>query len=57
MDKGHEKLIEDISNLLEQVKVFAFHDFKSQAYATPKMELVHYLDHLRDNVIKGNYDN
>lgn len=57
MGKGHEKLIEDISNLLEQVKVFAFHDFKSQAYATPKMELVHYLDHLRDNVIKGNYDN
>jgi len=53
---GHEALILDLEALLNQAKVFQFHDFKSSAHATPKMALVERLNDLATNVKDGKYD-
>lgn len=57
MDKGHDKLISDLSMLLLEAQQYEFHDFRNQRYATPKVELVRQLNQLADNVKNGDYDN
>jgi hypothetical protein len=56
-DKGHIALFEDISELLEEVKEYQFHDFAKSRYAAPKMKLAEKLDALRQKAIDGEYDN
>ena len=57
MDKGHEKLVEDLKALLVEAEQFAFHDFKNEQFATPKIVLVQRFDTLRQRVLDGTYDN
>ena len=57
MDKGHNSLLIDLNELLQEALDFEFHDFKNNKYAFPKRELVKLLQELRDNVISGKYDN
>ena len=56
-DKGHLNLISDLSLLLKEAINFAFHDFKNEKYATPKVELVSRFKMLTEAVMNGNYDN
>jgi hypothetical protein len=56
-DGGHIALFEDISELLEEVKEYQFHDFGNSRYPAPKMALVEKLEEIRNNVIQGLYDN
>lgn len=56
-DKGHIALFEDVSELLEEVKEYQFHDFANSRYAAPKITLAGKLETLRENVINGEYDN
>ena len=56
-NKGHEKLMQDLTELLYEAYNYEFHDFKNKKYATPKVELGNCLSRLRQNVIEGEYDN
>ena len=57
MDKGHEKLIEDIKLVLNEAESFAFHDFKNTEFATPKIVLAQRFEMLAQRVKDGEYDN
>lgn len=57
MDTGHEALITDLEVLLQEAKDFAFHDFKNEKYATPKVALVDRLNDLATQAKDGKYDN
>jgi hypothetical protein len=57
MDKGHAKLVLDVSILLKQVESFEFHDFKNDKFPEPKMALAEILQYMKDNCINGKYDN
>lgn len=57
MDKGHDKLIYDLSELLNEAKNCEFHDFHNHKYEAPKMELVNKLLQLIGKVKEGDYDN
>lgn len=57
MDKGHEALISDLRDLLDEAEKHEFHDFANRKYATPKVELAAQLFQIRKNVIDGKYDN
>lgn len=46
----------DVQVLLREVQAGDFHDFESEKYATPKMELVARLQQLIDNTKQGKYD-
>jgi len=54
---GHQKLIDDLEILLNQVRAFDFHDFKNTRYAMPKIELYRRCEALARNVKDGRYDN
>lgn len=54
--KGHNNLILDILNLLEEAKAGEFGDFTNEKYPAPKMALAEQLLQLRQNVIDGRYD-
>ena len=56
-DKGHEALTNDIEVLLSDAKDFAFHDFKNEKYAAPKMVLKARLETMAQAVVDGKYDN
>lgn len=57
-DFGHDALILDLEVLMQEAKEdFAFHDFKNEKYATPKVALVNRLTDLIENVKQGKYDN
>jgi len=56
-DKGHEILIADLRDLLDEAIAWEFHDFKNNKYATPKIELCNKLRAMADEVISGKYDN
>ena len=56
-NKGHEKLMQDLTELLSEAYNYEFHDFKNRKYATPKVELNSKLNILAKNVIEGKYDN
>lgn len=56
-DKGHEKLILDLQELFYAAKTKEFHDFENETYAAPKMQLVAFLEEIKQKTIKGEYDN
>ena len=56
-DKGHERLIEDLKELLKEAENYEFHDFKNTKYATPKVTLHVKLLTIDKKVQNGNYDN
>ncbi len=57
MDVGHNRLLEDLINLLAAVRVLEFHDFLNTTHATPKITLVQQLEGLIQNTKEGRYDN
>jgi len=56
-DKQHDKLVADLTKLAEEAKANNFHDFKSKEYPAPKMTLSNKLRMLRNDVLRGKYDN
>jgi hypothetical protein len=56
-NKGHDALMQDLTQILYEAHHNEFHDFKNNKYAAPKMELAEQLSKLRENVINGKYDN
>lgn len=56
-DKGHQRLVTDIKILQEKAENFAFHDFKNEEYATPKMALIGILNRIISRAKEGEYDN
>lgn len=56
-DKGHLTLILDLEKLLQMAKEGHFHDFHRNGADAPKLELVTVLGSIKDNLIKGLYDN
>ena len=56
-DKGHEELMRDITILYNEAKTFEFHDFKNDAYATPKVLLRSLFLMMAEKVVEGKYDN
>jgi len=57
MDKGHIELVKDLKNLLREAEDYQFHDYRSNKYATPKIELSKKLLSIRQDVVTGKYDN
>ncbi len=57
IDKGHQDLVQDLSDLLAEAKEYAYHDFKSMHNEAPKMALAERLHALRTKCIDGDYDN
>lgn len=57
MDKGHDKLVSDLKELLSEAESFEFHDSKNQQYAQPKVTLVLKLLKLIEKAKQGDYDN
>ena len=56
MEKGIEKLIEDLKNLVFMAEQGKFSDFDDNALPAPKMALVSELDLIRSNTVNGKYD-
>lgn len=56
-DKGQQALEMDIKTLLSEVIDGDYHDFASDAHATPKMALVSRLEEIKSDCINGKYDN
>lgn len=54
---GHQKLIVDLKQLLNEAEDKAFHDFENTQYAMPKVVLVNKFEHLISKVKQGEYDN
>lgn len=56
-DRGHKQLLVDLEFILSEAKNFQYHDFRNEAYATPKIELVNHLSKVIENAKQGLYDN
>lgn len=56
-DKQHDELVADLTKLSEEAKAYNFHDFKSKEYPAPKMTLSNKLRMMRNDVLRGKYDN
>ena len=56
-DTGHNALLADLQDLLNQAEDFQFHDFENSDYALPKNALIVALQSLMQNVKSGKYDN
>ena len=56
-DEGHILLVQDITDLRNNVMTNEYHDFKNDKYATPKMVLRARLLDMAQAVIDGKYDN
>lgn len=56
-DAGHEEMINDLEEVLQEAKDFAFHDFKNSDYAAPKVMFVEKLKMIATKAIDGKYDN
>lgn len=56
-NQGHDNLITDLEDLLEEAKNYEFHDFQNGKFAAPKMALREKLLGLAEQVVKGRYDN
>ena len=54
---GHDRLLQDLRDLLAQADAYAFHDFRNELYGTPKVELYTRLTALAAQVKAGRYDN
>lgn len=56
LEKGQEKLIEHLLELLTEAKNGEFGDFTNEKYPAPKIALREKLLLLADNVVQGIYD-
>lgn len=56
-DIGHDALVHDLEELLADAKRFEFHDFKNSTFAAPKVALAQRFNYLREQVVRGRYDN
>lgn len=56
-DKQHDELVADLEKLTNEAKAYNFHDFKSKEYPAPKMSLSNKLRMMRNDVLRGKYDN
>ena len=52
----HEELCADLIKLSGEAVRYQFHDFKSDKYAMPKMELINKLTKIIEKVKEGEYD-
>lgn len=57
MKDPHELLIAHLTAILEEAKDNQFHDFGSDKYPLPKVELVMQLENIIKNAKVGLYDN
>lgn len=57
MDKGHARLIQDLEELLQEVKKYHYHDSKSPIFVEPKKFLHYKLMMLASNTLDGMYNN
>lgn len=57
LDVGHNELMADVTDLLEEAVNFSYHDFVSEKHATPKMALVTKLQSMIKACQEGKYDN
>lgn len=53
---GHEELVKDLTELLNEALAYEFDDFRNDKYAMPKVELRKKFIQLADNVRDGKYD-
>ena len=56
-DTGQDSLINDLKVLLQEAEDFAFHDFKNEKYAAPKMAFTNRLKDIISWTVDGKYDN
>lgn len=56
-DEGHNNLIKDLTELLDEAKGLQFHDMLNDEYAAPKVVLRNKLSMLMSNVVESKYDN
>lgn len=56
-DKGHNRLMEDLTALFQQAKAYEFHDMLNEKYPMPKQELYKRLQAMAYKVTEGDYDN
>ncbi len=54
---GHERLLRDLTVLLQLAEAHEFHDHKNQLFGTPKVELWTRLQRIAASVKAGHYDN
>lgn len=54
---GHDKLMQDLAELLQEAHEFEFDDFRNKKYSSPKIVLFNKLNELASNVKNGKYDN
>jgi hypothetical protein len=54
---GHDKLMQDLTDLWKDAFEYQYHDFKNTKYATPKVALVNRLNQIAGMVKNGKYDN
>lgn len=55
-DFGHDLLLSDLDDLMEEVRLFKFHDYLGEAIF-PKRDLVARFEALVKSVKEGRYDN
>lgn len=55
-NKGHEALMQDLSELLYEIYNYEFDDFRSKKYVMPKIQLKLKLKEIVQNVVNGKYD-
>ena len=56
-DKGHTKLVAELEELLVWAKEYSFHDFRSEEFDLPKVELRDIFLTMAKRVVDGKYDN
>lgn len=56
-DEGHQRLLEDLEELLTEAEECEFHDFENKKYAAPKIALKSALSKIIARVEQGWYDN
>lgn len=56
MKENYQKLIDELRELYQLANAGEFSDFDNTMFATPKMELVKRLENIKQNAMKGEYD-
>lgn len=54
---GHNKLMQDLTDLWKDAFEYQYHDFKNTKYAAPKMALKNRLEQIISLAVNGKYDN
>ena len=57
IDEGHVLLVQDITDLRNNVMTHEYHDFKNTKYSMPKLVLRARLLDMAQAVVDGKYDN